>query len=120
MTELPKHIEDKIEQIWGESQTKFVTQKRDDILNSINSTCTVTQLRQKVEDFNSALNYVFGDGEDYDFSKFRKFVKGQEVILLQHPEVVSEIDRLYQVNNELYNLIDFEEINVNVHRNGEN
>lgn len=119
MTELPKNIEDQIEAIWFNAQKKLVEQKIKDIQDVLQNPCTVTEVTNKVEDFNSVINSVCGDDEDlYDMYRFRMFVKDCEVVLLQRPKVVSEVDRLYEVNRTLYNLIDYDEVDVDVRRYG--
>ena len=115
MQELPAHIENQIEEIWLNSAIKIVTEKRDTVLKSINGVCTLPQLQEKVADFNSALGFICDDEEDYEFSRFRMFTKGLDIILLQHPEIISELDKMFKVCGELYNLADWTEEDVDYH-----
>lgn len=81
---------------------------------------TLSEVKSKVEDFNSVIDNVCGDDERlYDMYRLRMFHKDTEVLLLERPTVISEIDKLYQVNNTMYNLIEYDEIDVDVRRYGE-
>jgi hypothetical protein len=119
MVELSKN-----EQFWEDAllkaQEKLIKEKLADVKNAVGGEFTVDELRRKVEDFNSTVGWVAKDDFDlYDKYRFRMFHKDCEVVLLQDPIVVSEMDKLFEVQNELYNLIDYDEVDVDAKRYGE-
>lgn len=115
MVELPNIWEEAFEK----AKIDVVSKKLEGIKDVVGGKFTVNQVREKVEDFNSTIDWVLkGDDENYDFCRFRMFVKDLDVVLIQHPEVVSEIDKMYEINGELYNLIDYDEVDVDVRRYG--
>lgn len=74
----------------------------------------------RLEDFNSTINYIYPDDEEmYDKLRFRMFQNDCEVILFQNPEIISEIDKMYIVGNQEYDLIDYDEVDIDVRRYGD-
>ena len=117
MSELPKNIEDQIEAVWLKSQRKLIDSKTDELEVLLRDGCSVEAAVSKVEDLNSVINEVCGKDEElYDMYRFRAFVKDSEMILLCRPKVVDEESHMYLVDGTLYNLCDYDEINVDVRR----
>lgn len=117
MERLPNHIEQQIENVWLNYQKKLVEEKNEEIAKLLTDGCGVDEITRKVEDFNSVIDNIVGSDEElYDRYKFRMFIRGTDVVLLRDPEIISEKDKLFQIDQELYNLNDFNEVGVDVRR----
>lgn len=120
MTELPKNIENQIEEIWMNSQRKLFSEKGKELENLLAGDCNIDEVVSKTEDLNSIINEICGQDEElYDMYRYRMFVKDSEVVILVRPKVVSEKDHMFLVGGNLYNLCDHNEIDVDVRRYGE-
>lgn len=116
-------LEGKAKKVWEEAYQKglrhIVDEKLADIRETMITPTPVKQVIWKIKDFNSTINYIYPDREDlYDKLRFRMFQNDCEVILFQNPEVVSEVDKMFIVNEEEYDLIDYQEVDVDVRRYG--
>lgn len=120
MTEnLPRNIEEQIENVWYRTQEKVIQEKLRDVERTMGGKFTVDQVVSKVEDFNSTISLVLGDDEQtYNECKMRMFIKDCDVVILQNPEVISEIDQIYALNGIVYQLIEYNEIDVDVRHYG--
>ena len=115
MVELPDNIESQIENIWFNSQRKFAEEKLAEIKEVMNGNFTLPQVREKVEDFNSIVDFICGENEQlYDLYRFRMFTKNEEVALIQRSHIVSEVDKIFVIGQETYNFADYNEIDVDV------
>lgn len=117
-------LEGKAKIVWEKAYQKalidIVDGKRDDIQEMMIKPTPIKQVVSKIEDFNSTIDYIYPNNDDmYDKLRFRMFQNDCEVILFQNPEVISEIDKMFIVGNEKYDLIDYDEVDVNVRRYGE-